>query len=169
MAPPAAPISAPAMKKAASGSDGEDTDANGAKDAAIDPDDPPEAIAETSLKNLNAGDVDSTTVELVELRRDDNVMLATFRLTGKGRGTENQSAYDLLGENSFDPVFVDMENMEKYTKVDDLTSDAVFTEAPLGQPVYMFTAFPLPREGVDTMDLQVLSARPEIVDVPMPE
>lgn len=153
---------------AAAQSDGVDAEESGAKDAGIDPDDPPEAIASTTL-HVNEGDVDSTKVELVELRRDENVMLATFRLTGQGRGTEDTTAFDLLGDHSFDPVFVDMKNMEKYTKVDDLTSNDIAVEAPLGKPVYLFTAFPLPRQGVDTMDLQVLSARPEIVDVPMPK
>src|SRR5690606_38498590 len=108
-------------------------------------------------------------VELVELRKDTNVILATFRLTGEGRGTEPVSAFDLLGNKSFRPVFVDMENMEKYRHVTDLTSSDLGVEAPLGQPVYMFTAFPLPREGVETMDLQIVSARAEIVDVPMPK
>jgi len=145
-----------------------DTSKNGAKEAGIDLKNPPKAIGETTLRAIDSENVDTTTVELLELRRDDNVMLATFRLTGDGRGTEMASAYDLLGESSFEPVFVDMKNMEKYRNVDDLTSDSVYTEAPLGEPVYMFTAFPLPREGVDTMDLQVQSARPEIVDVPMP-
>ena len=155
-------------QNAAAEGEGVDAEESGAKDAGIDPDDPPEAIASTTLQ-VNEGDVDSTKVELVELRRDENVMLATFRLTGQGRGTEDTSAFDLLGDHSFDPVFVDMKNMEKYTKVDDLTSNDIAVEAPLGKPVYLFTAFPLPRQGVDTMDPQVLSARPEIVDVPMPK
>ncbi|WP_338749309.1 hypothetical protein [Janibacter alittae] len=152
-----------------SSSDNADAEENGAKAANIDLDNPPEAIAEVTLDRLNHDTVEETTVELVELRRDDNVMLATFRLTGEGRGTQLTSAYDLLGDTGFDPVFVDMDNMEKYRNVDDLTSDSVLTKAPLGDPLYMFTAFPLPREGVEAMDLQILSARPEIVDVPMPQ
>ncbi|WEV77335.1 hypothetical protein O9K63_12135 [Janibacter cremeus] len=146
-----------------------DPEENGAKAANIDTENPPEAIASVTLDRLNHDTVEETKVELVELRKDTNVMLATFRLTGEGRGTESTSAFDLLGNNSFRPVFVDMENMEKYRNVTDLTSSDIGVEAPLGQPVYMFTAFPLPREGVETMDLQIVSARAEIVDVPMPK
>lgn len=152
-----------------SGTVNADTEKNGAKAANIDLENPPEAIASVTLDRLNHDTVEKTKVELVELRKDTNVMLATFRLTGEGRGTEDARAWDLLGDTSFDPVFVDMENMEKYHNVDDLTSSDTYTEAPLGQPLYMFTAFPLPREGVETMDLQIVSARPEIVDVPMPK
>lgn len=157
-------------QNAASGSDGGGVDAeeSGAKDAGIDPDNPPKAIASTTLHVENDA-VDSTKVELVELRRDENVMVATFRLTGQGRGTEDTSAFDLLGDNTFAPTFVDFKNMEKYTNVTDLTSNDIAAEAPLGKPVYVFTAFPLPRQGVDTMDLQLISARPEITDVPMPK
>jgi len=160
--------SAQSAQNAATGGDGEDAEASGAKDAGIDPEDPPEAIASTTL-HVENDDVDSTKVELVELRRDENVMVATFRLTGQGRGTEETSAFELLGEHTFAPTFVDFTNMEKYTNVTDLTSNDITAEAPLGKPVYVFTAFPLPRQGVDTMDLQLISERPEIVDVPMPE
>lgn len=152
-----------------SGTVNSDTEENGAKAANIDLANPPEAIASVTLDRFNHDTVEKTTVELVELRRDTNVMLATFRMTGEGRGTEVTEAYDLLGGNGFYPVFVDMENMEKYKSIRDLTSDVTEVGAPLGQPVYVFTAFPLPREGVKTMDLQILSTRPEIVDVPMPQ
>lgn len=152
-----------------SGTVNADTEKSGAKAANIDTDNPPKAIASVTLDRLNHDTVEETKVELVELRKDTNVMLATFRLTGEGRGTEPTSAFALLGNNSFRPVFVDMENMEKYRNVNDLTSSDIGVEAPLGQPLYMFTAFPLPRAGVETMDLQIVSARAEIVDVPMPK
>ncbi len=156
-------------QNAATGSDGGvDPEESGAKDAGIDPDDPPEAIASTTL-HVENDNVDSTKVELVELSREENVMVATFRLTGEGRGTEDTSAFDLLGDNTFAPTFVDFKKMEKYTNVADLTSNDIAAEAPLGKPVYVFTAFPLPRQGVETMDLQLISERPEIRDVPMPK
>lgn len=143
-------------------------DENGAKVAGIDLKNPPAAIAEATVQ-INNDSVDTTKIELLELRRDDNVMLATFRLTGEGRGTENKSAFKLLGWSSFEPVLIDMKNLEKYRHVDDLTSDATEASAPLGQPVYVFTAFPLAREGVTAMDLRVTSESPAIEDVPMPQ
>lgn len=143
-------------------------DENGAKTAGIDLENPPAAIAEATVK-INKDSVDETKIELLELRRDDNVMLATFRLTGEGRGTENKSASKLLGWNSFQPVLIDMKNLEKYRHVEDLSSDEVDASAPLGQPVYLFTAFPLPRDGVTSMDLRVTSESPAIEDVPMPQ
>ncbi|QBF47564.1 hypothetical protein [Janibacter limosus] len=143
-------------------------DANGAKAAGIDLKNPPKAIAEQTI-TVDQDSVDETKVELLELRRDDNVMLATFRLTGTGRGTEDKSAFKLLGWTSFAPVLIDMKNLEKYKHVEDLTSDDVTAEAPLGQPVYMFTAFPLPKDGVTEMDLRVTSESPAIEDIPMPK
>lgn len=143
-------------------------DENGAKAAGIDLDNPPAAIAEATV-TVDRDSIEETKIELLELRRDDNVMLATFRLTGEGRGTEKKSAFRLLGWSSFSPTFVDMKNLEKYRHVDDLTSDETEAEAPLGQPVYLFTAFPLPREGVTEMDLRVTSEAPAIEDIPMPQ
>lgn len=145
-----------------------DANTNGAKAAGIDLKNPPKAIAEATI-NVNQDSIDTTKIELLELRRDDNVMLATFRLTGKGQGTEPKTAFKLLGWSSFAPVLIDMKNLEKYRHVDDLTSDDVSAEAPLGQPVYLFTAFPLPREGVTAMDLLVTSESPAIEDIPMPK
>lgn len=145
-----------------------DTQENGAIEAGFDPANPPEPIAKSTMVT-NQGDVETTTIELLELRRDENVMLATFRLTGEGRGTETLSASELLGLNGFEPVFIDMKNMEKYKAVDDLTSAIHAAQAPLGEPVYMFTAFPLPREGVETMDLRAAPSAPAIKDVPMPK
>lgn len=143
-------------------------DENGAKTAGIDLENPPAAIAEATL-NVDRDAIEETKIELLELRRDDNVMLATFRLTGSGRGTEKASGYDLLGNSSFAPVFIDMKNLEKYRHVEDLSSDEVDASAPLGQPVYLFTAFPLPRDGVTAMDLRVTSESPAIEDIPMPQ
>lgn len=143
-------------------------DSNGAKQAGIDLDNPPAPIAETRIKDVG-DDIDETTIELLELRRDDNVMLATFRLTGDGRGREPKTTLKLLGLQSFRPVLLDMKNLEKYEHVEDLTSDETAAAAPLGEPVYVFTAFPLPREGVTAMDLQVTPGSPAIEDVPMPQ
>ena len=145
-----------------------DANENGAKRASIDLENPPKPIAEGTIKDVS-DDIDSTKIELLELRRDENVMLATFRLTGDGRGNEKTSAFKLLGQSSFQPVFLDMKNLEKYRHVDDLTSEEVNATAPLGESVYLFTAFPLPRDGVSTMDLRVTSESPAIEDVPMPQ
>lgn len=158
----------------ASGSSAEPTNAdpgeNGAKQAGIDLENPPKAIAEASLRpsGSSSDHIDSTTLELVELRKDDKVMFAVFRLTGTGRGTGQAQASHLLGSIFFQPVFLDMENLEKYKHIRDLTS-SLNASAPLGEPVYVFTAFPLPREGVDSMDLRITDELPTIEDVPMPE
>lgn len=160
--------SSPSSSSASSGVVDGDANENGAKNAGIDLDNPPKPIAEATIKNVGDS-IDSTTIELLELRAEDNVMLATFRLTRDGRGNEEQSAFDLLGDSSFRPVFIDMENLEKYGHVDDLTSGVADAEAPLGEPVFIFTAFPLPKDGVSSMDLRVTSESPSIEDVPMPK
>lgn len=142
---------------------------DGAKQAGIDLENPPAPIAETTVKISAGQDVEATKVELLELKRHENVMLATFRLTGEGRGSETKSAFSLMGNTGFRPVFIDMKNLEKYRHVDDLATDVTAARAPLGDPVYVFTAFPLPREGVTAMDLQVSGGSPVIPDVPMPQ
>lgn len=146
----------------------EEPSENGAAQAGFDAENPPEPIGQLKLTNVDDV-VESTTIDLLQLRRDENVMLATFRLTGEGRGAEGTTAFSLLGDESFRPVFIDLENMEKYNSIADLTSNYARATAPLGEPVYLFTAFPLPREGVTEMDLQVVSTAQVIEDVPMPE
>ena len=142
---------------------------DGAKQVGIDLENPPAAIAEMTMKLSGRNEVESTKIELLELKRHENVMLATFRLTGEGRGSEPTNAFRLLGSSTFDPVFIDMKKLEKYRNVDDLTTNIVDTRAPLGDPVFVFTAFPLPRDGVTAMDLQVSGGSPVIPDVPMPQ
>lgn len=144
-----------------------DANENGAKSAEIDLSDPPKPLAESTMSR-NGDDIESTKIELLELRRKDNVMLATYRITGEGRGNEPQSASDLLGTYSFEPVFIDMEKMEKYRNIGDMTS-SLNVSAPLGEPVFVFTAHPLPRKGVTSMDLQMTSGLASIEDVPMPK
>lgn len=144
-----------------------DDNENGAKEAGLDTANPPKPIAESTLRR-NSDVIDSTKIELLELRREDNVMLATYRLTGEGRGTESQDASDLLGKYSFEPVFIDMKNMEKYRNIGDMTS-SLNVSAPLGEPVYVFTAYPLPRKGVTSMDLQMTSVLASVEDVPVPK
>ncbi|MFX4286331.1 hypothetical protein ACQBJO_17010 [Janibacter sp. G349] len=145
-----------------------DASTNGAKEAGIDLDNPPKPMAEATIK-INQNSIDETKMELLELRRSDNVMLATFRLTGTGRGTEVQSAFRLLGMTSFDPTFIDMKRLEKYQHVGQLTSNMVQAKAPLGEPVYVFTAFPLPKDGVSELDLRMTSDSPSIEAIPMPK
>lgn len=135
--------------------------------AGIDPENPPKAIAKGTF-HPNSDDVESTTIELVKLTRKENVMLAVFRFTGEGRGNQATSIYDLLGNQSVEPVFIDLENLEKYSVVDDLSSD-LHTRAPLGEPMYYFTAFPLPRDGVESMDLRMTEQMGAVEDVPMPQ
>ncbi|TWD16535.1 hypothetical protein FB557_0058 [Marihabitans asiaticum] len=143
-------------------------DESGAKQAGIDLENPPKPIAEVTVRPSGDDDIDSTKIELLELRRDDNVMLATFRLTGDGRGNESKTMSRLLGYSSFEPVFIDMDKLEKYSNVSDLTSSNN-AKAPLGEPVYAFTAFPLPRDGVTSMNLQMTRGAPTVDDIPMPE
>lgn len=134
----------------------------------IDPEDPPKPIAEGTY-TPNGDEVESTKIELVKLQPKDNVMLAVFRFTGDGRGNADASVYDLMGGRSFEPVLIDLENLEKYTIVEDLSSNSVYTEAPLGEPFYFFTAFPLPRDGVESMDLRLAEQMGAVEDVPMPQ
>ena len=136
--------------------------------AGVDPEDPPEPVA-TGTFSPSSDDVDTTTIELVKLQPKDNVMLATFRLTGEGRGNASTSVYDLLGGQRFSPVFVDLDNLEKYKNIEDLSTDNFSTKAPLGEPVYVFTAFPLPRSGVEQMDLQLTQQSGSIEGIPMPK
>lgn len=150
-----------------SGGDSGDATTQTALAAGIDPEDPPKAIAEGTFKP-NSDDVESTKIELVKLTPKDNVMLAVFRFTGEGRGNQATSIFSLLGSHSFRPELIDLENLEKYSVVGDLNSD-VNTRAPLGEPMYYFTAFPLPRDGVESMDLRMTEQMGAIEDVPMPK
>ena len=135
--------------------------------AGVDPEDPPEPIA-TGTFSPSSDSIETVTIDLLKLEAKDNLMLATFRFTGEGRGNASTSIRNMIG-GGFYPVFIDLENLEKYKSVDDLKTDEWSTAAPLGEPVYLFTAFPLPRDGVTEMDLQLTEQSGSIEGVPMPQ
>ncbi len=152
-----------------SGDEGGDATTTTALAAGIDPENPPKPIAKGVFRPTDSKTVESTTIELIKLQPKDNVMLAVFRFTGEGRGTESTSIRRLMGDHEFKPVLIDLKNLEKYSTIKDLSTVDWMTKAPLGESMYYFTAFPLPRDGVETMDLRLSDQMGAIEGVRMPQ
>ena len=153
---------------AASPSASVDSEANGADDVGVDPADPPEALASTTLERGGDLGIDSVLVEVVGMRHVDDVLVMTVRLTATGddSSTDPVSAYKVLG-GTFYPSLIDYANLKKYDFVPGLNSDVTAVLAPIGTPMYLSATFAYP-EDADTVEVVISPGITPIADVPVP-
>ena len=144
-----------------------DPEENGAAQAGIDLDNPPEPIGEVTMP-VNAKGISKVKVEVLELRKRDNVLLATFRFTPEGSTSEDVSIFKLLGNHSFRPELVDLKNLKKYGHVEELTGDVTAARSEVVESLYAFTAFPIPPADVTTIDMRVSDQAPLIEGLTLP-
>lgn len=152
----------------ASASASTDSEASGADDAGIDPGDPPEALASTTLNRGGDGGVDSVLIEIVGMRHVENVLVMTVRLTASGddSGTDPVSAFKVLG-GTFYPSLIDYANLKKYDFVPGLNSDVTAVLAPIGTAMYLSATFAYPQDA-DTVEVVISPGITPIADVPVP-
>lgn len=144
--------------------------AGGVAEAGIDPSNPPEAIARTTLPINGQNGIDSTLVEIVGMRHTESVLIVTFRFTADGAASSSEEAsiFEALGSQSLFPYLIDYENLKRYGAVPGLLSDITAIRAPLGEPMYAQAAFAYP-ENAETVDVLINTSTPAIEKVPVPE
>lgn len=144
-----------------------DPEANGAAEAGIDVANPPDPIGEVTVP-INEDGISETKVEVLEAKERGKVLLVTLRFTPEGTTSDDVSIFAALGSNSFAPALIDLKNLKKYEHVKELTTNTVAAKVTMGESVYGFTAFPLPPDELDTIDLKVSELAPPIEDLPLP-
>lgn len=147
-----------------------DPDASGATDAGIDVNDPPDAIASVQVPigaDLYDRNVESSLLEVVQLRQVQDALIVTFRVTvtGEDAGVETLRLWDALG-GQFNPALIDYKNLVRYDDVRDLSTNTEIRSLP-GQPLYAVATFAYP-EDADVVDIVVNPDLPAIADVPVP-
>lgn len=140
---------------------------NGAAEAGIDLDNPPDPIGEVTLQ-IDRDGITQTKVEVLEAKKRGKVLLVTFRFTPEGTTSEKLTIFKALGQRSFAPALIDLEALKKYEYVPELTVEGVGAEVGVGEPLYGFTAFPPPPDDVDIVDMLVSDLAPPIEDLPLP-
>lgn len=140
---------------------------NGAAQAGIDLADPPDPIGEVIVPIGHDG-IDETKVEVLEAKKRGKVLLVTLRFTPEGTTSDGISIFSAMGEQSFAPALIDLDNLKKYEYVPTLTSGAVVAKVKVGEPLYGFTAFPLPPDDLTSIDMKVSELAPTIEDLPLP-
>lgn len=140
------------------------TTADGAKASGIDPANPPKPLGSVTVPTPAEG-VESTLVELLELRRRDTVLVATFRVTPKpaSSGTGDVTLAQAVG-GAFAPQLLDLGNLKRYRYVEALRSDQRAVESVDGSPMYAFAAYAIP-QGTSTVDVRVSDIAPLVEKV----
>lgn len=144
-----------------------DPETNGAAKAGIDLENPPDPIGEVVVP-IDQDGVTQTKVEVLEAKRRGKVLLVAFRFTPEGTTSDEVSIFKSMGEHSFAPALIDLDNLKKYQHVPALTVDEVAAKVSVGEPLFGFAAFPPPHDDVDTVDLLVSDLAPPIEDLQLP-
>lgn len=145
----------------------DDPQKNGAAQAGIDLKNPPKPIGEVTVPIGNDG-ITNTKVEVLKARKRDNALLVAFRFTPEGTSSERITIFSAMGKHSFNPELIDLENLKRYLQVRGLTSSDIAMKIRMGSSLYGFTAFPLPPDGVKTIDIKVSDLAPPIENLPLP-
>ena len=144
-----------------------DPEKNGAAQAGIDLDDPPEPIGEVMVP-VNKDGITQTKVEVLEAKKRGKVLLVTFRITPEGTTSESVRIFDAMGKITFSPELIDLKNLKSYGHVGKLTVDDIAAGVEIGESLYGYTAFPLPPDDLKTIDMRVNDLAPPIEDLPLP-
>ncbi len=144
-----------------------DPEKNGAAKAGIDLENPPDPIGEVMVP-IDQNGVTRTKVEVLEAKRRGKVLLVTFRFTPEGTTSDEVSIFKSMGEHSFAPALIDLDNLKKYQHVPALTVNDVAAKVKIGEPLYGFAAFPPPPDDVNAVDMMVTDLAPPIEDLPLP-
>lgn len=144
-----------------------DPQKNGAAQAGIDLADPPDPIGEVTVP-IDEDGITETKVEVLEAKKRGKVLLVTFRFTPEGTTSNDVSIYGAMGNHSFSPELIDLENLKKYKYVPSHTVDDIAVSGKVGEPLYGYTSFPLPPDDLEAIDMKVSELAPPIEDFPLP-
>lgn len=169
------PSSSADQSQASSGSSGSSSAGDGldqaARDAGIDPKNPPKPVATVPLAIPGAKGEKPAAFDLLGLERKDDLMLLTASVTIDASSTGD--AQDFFGwfDRRWYPQVIDTRNLKVHDVVtaDDqrVMSDtgALTQEVGPGQTLYLFAAFAAPPQDVSTVTVRLTDNSPAIQGV----
>ncbi len=146
-----------------------------AETSGIDPQNPPEPIASATVPAVSPGESDpkaTLTVDLLGLKRQDDLVVATFAFTPSSTDDEADWLYAWLGGQGWSPYLVDTKNLTRHDVVKSkdgvsFASDYQGSKFSSGQTWYAFAAFAAPPTDVTTVDVAAVDGAPAFTEVPI--
>lgn len=148
--------------------------AEAARVAGVDPANPPEPIASTTMPaaaaSVPVARPTTMRVDLISLRRQDDLLVLTVGFTPEGDGNASSSYFGWTG-NTYSPSLIDTENLKKHSVVDSddgslvTGTGAASTQIGSGQTLYTYAVFAAPPEGVTTMTVSTGQGAMPFTDV----
>ncbi|WP_068253177.1 hypothetical protein [Janibacter corallicola] len=143
-----------------------------AEQAGIDPEDPPEPVASTSVTANGAKQPTKMTFDLFGLERRGDLLVLTAAVTpDKGAKGKAQTYYGWMNTR-WSPQLVDTKNLKVHDVVTTDDGPEVMTDtAPLttpfgaGQTFYMYAVFAAPPKDVKTVTVKVVDGAPAVTGV----
>lgn len=148
-------------------------DPDNAAQADIDPSNPPEPIATTEMPATTAEDGATTMrVDLLGLKREDKLLVATFGFTPEEGEGRSQWHYGWLGDKGWSPQIVDGTNLKVHdvvagSQVGRLMTAYQGTKFGPGQTYYAFATFAAPPSGA-SLTVKAADGAPPFTGVTAP-
>ena len=145
-----------------------------AGEAGVDPEEPPEPIATVEAPATDStGEPTTLTVDLLEARREDELLVLTFRFTPAEGDGKPQWLYHYLGQQTWAPQVIDTTNLRVHNvvkvegKPKPLLTDYQGTKFGPGQRYYAFAVFAAPPEDVESVTVNVVGGAGSLTEVPL--
>ncbi|WP_205859397.1 hypothetical protein [Phycicoccus flavus] len=139
-----------------------------AETAGVDPANPPDPIASVTIPAVSPDETDpkaTLEVDLLSLRREGRIVVATFAFTPTSTDTKDGWLYDWLGGQSWQPYLVDTTNLRRHDVL--RSSDGRYYRSNYqgsrfasGQTWYAYAGFAAPPDGVSTLDVAAVDGAP---------
>ena len=146
---------------------------NGAADAGIDANNPPQPIGTATVQIPISEDPKAKiTVDVLSLRRKDKLLVLTAALTPTNSSDGAQAMFTLLGNGFWSPSLIDSVNLKQYSPVrvsggGELMTSVTSVRAVSGQPMYVYAVFAAPPQDVTHLAVIFNSSVPVITGVPL--
>lgn len=145
-----------------------------AGEAGVDPTEPPEPIATVEAPATDStGEPTTLTVDLLEARREDELLVLTVRFTPAEGDGKPQWLYHYLGQETWAPQVIDTTNLRVHNVVKGegqpkpLLTDYQGTKFGPGQRYYAFAVFAAPPEDVESVTVNVVGGAESLTEVPL--
>lgn len=140
-------------------------------EAGLDPTKPPKPLASVTMPgNTDADEPTDMTVDLISLKRQDELMVLTVGVTPDKKSKAKPDTYFGWTSNTFMPQVVDTKNLKVHNVVKEksggyVTTSDMSTEFGPGQTFYMYAVLAAPPKDVDTVTVKAIDGAPAFTGV----
>lgn len=141
------------------------------KEAGVDPKSPPKPVASVTMPgSTDADQPTDMTVDLISLKRQDELMVLTVGVTPDKKAKGKADSYFGWTGTSFMPQVVDTTNLKVHNVVKEKGGGYVYTPSMStnfgpGQTSYMYAVFAAPPKDVKTVTVKATDGAPAFTGV----